>query len=92
MNYKTLKQEIVKLAELSKSYPKKYMILVDYENTIQGELSLVAHNLTLDEAVQKKCELIKEQKAGNIDEDYIIHDAEGKGIYIAEYNFVHYDF
>ena len=92
MKTQTEKQNILELSKLAKAYPKKYMVLVDYENTIQGEMCLVAHNLTLDEALNKKKELIDEQNAGNIDEDYIIHDVNGKGIYIVEYTLVHYDF
>lgn len=64
---------------------KKYMVLVDYKNTIQGELSLVAHNLTINEASNMRADLIVKQERGEIDEDYLIENPSQKGIVIVEY-------
>ena len=86
------KKEILTLSKVAANYHKKYMVLADYKNAIQGELCVVAHNLTLDEALKKRKELIDEQNDGNIDEDYLIENVNGEGIYIVEYNFMYYDF
>jgi hypothetical protein len=63
----------------------KYMVLVDYENSIQGELCLVAHTLTKKEALACRKRLIDEQEKGNVMDDFIILDPTNTGIKIVEY-------
>lgn len=63
----------------------KYMVLVFYQNSIQGEYSVAGHGLGLKHAIQMMEQLRRDQKEGRVDEDYLIENPEKNGIRIVEY-------
>ena len=61
------------------------MVLVSYYNTIQNEWSVAQDDLTLEQALDFRKELIKQQLDGDIEEDFMIDAVCGDGIKIVEY-------